>query len=818
MSRLLNYAEVDYDFCGNRFGDAYDAADRIFLFEDDLTDSSGNGNNATGVGSITYIDSDGGRRAVSTAPNSVRVNTGAVVDSGFAVNGFTILARLSLTIAQLSGAQFGDHRSSGNLSIFCSGYAFDTSEAVIGAVTLTADDMNLAENEYVVCGVRYTPIDGSSALYEFIQEGEVVDSAIAGVYVATSGQIFLDCNSGYGSSSRRANYDSFWLYQKPISDEKISLLTQTGAMGCLAQGPVGTECYNTRNTCQYVPGFDKTTKVLRFAMPTNYLPKNIDAIPSVSGINTAPAVIRPGEDLGQRASVSVAFNDHPHHDRGLDPYVATRPYNPIKQGTYWGKWRARNPYFQSRGLRIIKGYLGQSLDEMTTRHYLMETISGPDASGRFTITAKDVLKLADDDRAQAPVASNGRLDGDIDESATSFTIQPAGIGSEYPSSGKIVIGSELMTFTRSGDNFTVVRAQSGTKVDTHSDDAAVQVVLEYDSKTPSFIINDLLTNYASVPAEFIPLDDWTFEDDTYLSRAYTVEIVEPTAVKDLIGGLCRTGGIYLWWDEISQLVQFKGIREPSFSLIELNDDADFLESSMRIKEQPRTRISQIWVYYGVIDPTEDLDESTNYHGLYVLVDADAESADQYGQPNIEKIYGRWISQFNRPAAESLAQRRLSRYRDPPRHISFDLTFNSKKIDIGQIFWTNTRLIQSVSGENDPGRYLAVSYEQSESKINVSGEEFNYQPLDDGGVKRVIVDNNTLNLNLRSAFDDIYSSVSSGDEIELTIESGAFVGSASSSTPALDIGDWPDGVIITVIVNGRIQGKGGDGGRGSPLRS
>ena len=270
----------------------------------------------------------------------------------------------------------------------------------------------------------------------------------------------------------------------------------------------------------------------------------------------------------------------------------------------------------------------------------------------------------------------------------------------------------------------------------------------------------------------------------------------------------------MWWDEISQLVQFKGIREPSASLIELNDDADFLESSMRIKEQPRTRISQIWVYYGVIDPTEDLDESTNYHGLYVLVDADAESADQYGQPNIEKIYGRWISQFNRPAAESLAQRRLSRYRDPPRHISFDLTFNSKKIDIGQIFWANTRLIQSVSGENDPGRYLAVSYEQSESKINVSGEEFNYQPLDDGGVKRVIVDNNTLNLNLRSAFDDIYSSVSSGDEIELTIESGAFVGSASSSSPALDIGDWPDDVIITVIVNGRIQGKGGDGGRGS----
>jgi hypothetical protein len=46
-----------------------------------------------------------------------------------------------------------------------------------------------------------------------------------------------------------------------------------------------------------------------------------------------------------------------------------------------------------------------------------------------------------------------------------------------------------------------------------------------------------------------------------------------------------------------------------------------------------------------------------------------------------------------------------------------------------------------------------------------------------------------------------------------INAGVIIGSTSTANPAFDVGDWPVGFGITMQINGRIQGKGGDGGVG-----
>src|SRR5690606_21929357 len=126
---------------------------------------------------------------------------------------------------------------------------------------------------------------------------------------------------------------------------------------------------------------------------------------------------------------------------GCDPYVSERGYDPYKQGTYWGRFRARHPFLRGRAIRLIRGYVGQALAAMETRHFVIDSINGPTPDGTFTITAKDVLKLADGDRAQAPRPTNGFLVGELLASATTATLTPAGIGNkEYPSSGIAAIG------------------------------------------------------------------------------------------------------------------------------------------------------------------------------------------------------------------------------------------------------------------------------------------------------------------------------------------------------------------------------------------
>jgi hypothetical protein len=47
---------------------------------------------------------------------------------------------------------------------------------------------------------------------------------------------------------------------------------------------------------------------------------------------------------------------------------------------------------------------------------------------------------------------------------------------------------------------------------------------------------------------------------------------------------------------------------------------------------------------------------------------------------------------------------------------------------------------------------------------------------------------------------------------VTIDSGVFISSNSTSSPALTTGSgWPSGAVLTITNNGTIAGKGGDGG-------
>ena len=133
-----------------------------------------------------------------------------------------------------------------------------------------------------------------------------------------------------------------------------------GTAPCTAAG--GPKCFNTIASCQDRENFDEQVMTLRFAMPTAYLPDDIYALPSIRKVDTTPSVISLGKDLGQRATVKITFEDHPHSDAGLDKYVTERAYDPYKLGTFWSKFRVRQKFIQGRRLRLIRGTLGQTLE------------------------------------------------------------------------------------------------------------------------------------------------------------------------------------------------------------------------------------------------------------------------------------------------------------------------------------------------------------------------------------------------------------------------------------------------------------------------
>ncbi|HEV7284387.1 MAG TPA: hypothetical protein VGN75_05980, partial [Kaistia sp.] len=248
-----------------------------------------------------------------------------------------------------------------------------------------------------------------------------------------------------------------------------------------ATGP--RKCMNTLKTCQVRTKFVNAPITMRFAQPADYLPRDIEAIPSINGVSFTPGTVSLGEDLGQRATLTVSFGDHRWSDAapGFDKYLAERGYDAFARGTFWGKFRARHPYLRGRAIRLIRGVVGQALADMETRHYILESFTGPTPDGIYTLTAKDVLKLADGDRAQAPKLSNGFLVSGITAVATTATLSPSGVGNaEYPASGYVAIGGkEICGFTRSADTLTLTRAQYGTTAAAHDAQDRAQLVLRY---------------------------------------------------------------------------------------------------------------------------------------------------------------------------------------------------------------------------------------------------------------------------------------------------------------------------------------------------
>lgn len=454
------------------------------------------------------------------------------------------------------------------------------------------------------------------------------------------------------------------------------------------------------------------TETFRFSMPATYLSNTIDAIPSIASVSFNPAAISLGENLGQRASLEITFNDHRHiFAHGEDAYDV---------GTFWGKWRGRyGTTLRGCPMRLIRGIEGQALASMVTRHYVIESTSGPTPGGIYSIEAKDILKFADDDRSQAPVISNGSLAGNIDAATPTIPLSPAGIGDyEYPSTGWVCIGGKEVCaiVSRSSDTLTVTRGALGTVASTHDAGDRVQIVLRYSGNDAADILYDLFVNYAGISSDYIDLPSWQAETAAYLSVIYARTITEPTSVKTLTEELVKQAALAIWWDDLARKLRIQVLREISTDA-DTFDESRIIEGTLQVQEQPGKRISQIWAWFGVRDPSDQGAKEDNFRA--VLADVDLVKEYEYGSAEIEKTQCKWIETLS--AAERFAQTRLSRFRDPPRSFSFDLA-RSEIISLAggyQLYWWAN---QNRYGVQQPAKIQITKISAYPDRLHIEAEE------------------------------------------------------------------------------------------------
>lgn len=464
----------------------------------------------------------------------------------------------------------------------------------------------------------------------------------------------------------------------------IDTCTRTWGVGaCTASfgGGVVRKCYNSFPTCNALQAFNKSVMTLRFCNAT-YPIKTGNYIPAIEGdvggseqeINIAGYKSNIGS-LGVRASVRVTLKDFTDRDTLTDKYWGERMngtaqqsgvgYDPMSRGTFWTKFKARNPNYAGRPLRVITGRVtaNGAFVPVKTRSYVMQEMVGPGNSGKITITASDILSLASNDKAIAPITSQGRLASDLSATATSVNLSPAGIGNaEYPASGFATIGSEIVRFTRVNNTLTLTRGQRGTSASTHSANDTVQVAFTVDRVRADTVIRDLLVNYAKVPASYINFNEWRAEFDRWgATMILSATICKPTGVSALIGEINQLG-ITVWWDEVAQKIRIKLNHPPDEAPVEWNDNANII--SIEQEDNDDERATRIAFWHMQIDPTKDLGKENFMRG-YITVFVDGENPNFYNESRTKTIYSRWLNHGSDSAAKIITGRLLNRYKVAP---------------------------------------------------------------------------------------------------------------------------------------------------------
>lgn len=805
------------------------------------------------------------------------------------------------------------------------------------------------------------------------------------------------------------------------------------------------KCFNSIRTCQDRENYLAEDETVRFAVPNPDLPQTFDARPLISGQPTyTPATISLGKDLGVRANLAVNFKDAPDPDTGPagDRYLADRDYVPYEQGTFFGKFRARFPFIRGRPVRLIRGEIGQAIEDMRTYHFVGESFDGPRPDGSFSIVAKDLLKLLDDDRALAPAPSNGYLLAGITDADVIVELPPGIAALEYPDEGYVCIGgnevcafsrgaggndantilllhfdgadgatstaaiidsspnalvpsnminaeldnahpafgatalhslgtgsviyadnalfnlgtsqftfdcrvyvsslasarmlvaignneannnnalrwfittggeltltvtsggSTLLNFISSGAGITintplhlaVVRAASnvftfyvnGVAVGTtttavtvpnytghlrimiandalsspfagwidefrfsnvarwtapftpptgpynsatvddlqllergafnttaraHNAEERVQLCLVYDGLEPDLIIADLETNYAGVDASMIDAAAWAAEVDAFLQRVYSTIITEPTGVNKLVSELIEQAALMHWYDPEAAQLRLQVLRNITPDAAPIDDNL-YLKGSLSTKEQPETRLSQVWTYYARRNPTLPLTDQYNYGSVVVTPDLEAETDN--GSSAVKKVFSRWIPEFGRATASRVNDLMLGRFRMPPRKVTFELMRGTEPESMapGGGFYLQAPSLQDATGARDLVPIQVTRVRPDDTKVIVEAEEATFAQLDPVDLvnRQIIIDANAYNINIRDIHDNIFPEIVDPYGISLTviIQPGVTVGSLDVNSPALDVGSFPLGLAITILVLGRIQGKGGRG--------
>jgi len=527
-----------------------------------------------------------------------------------------------------------------------------------------------------------------------------------------------------------------------------------GDAPCLASG---APCFNTYKTCTYKSAYDAGVKEYKFCLNDTPQPLPGEIIrPYIKGLQDLSQEIRLDESILINQRTTITMLDEPDSDIGVDPYrvsptsrSSTGGSDSIATaGTFWRKFRARNPHYKNRRVTIKQGFVAPGFlesDYVTSFEGVLDNIK-VGGNGEVQLVVKGLLQLTD---VEYPKKTDGLLGAAVSSGATSFTLAAwSGVdryaatpASLYTTTGGVLIGDEVITYTsRTLDTATGITTFTGltrgayngygyAAAAAHDANDEIQQVV-YMSGNPLDHMHTLLNEAGIVDADIDTLLLAGERDTWFNGITFATVLHEPVKIKKLLSELREQTLTYIYQGEDQKIkVKFLGPIEPGETYRQITDADNIIYSSRAIDDNEAGRFTRAVTRYDIY-ANKTGKEAEHFRRAAVYIDSDAESAIEYNEKKDRPaINSRWIKSLDGgdTIARVLASRIVTRFRNGAKVVSFDLDRKDEDIELGEVFELSSDAVVDYDGNPKVARYVVTKKQRKGmAKISVTAVDTQLQ--------------------------------------------------------------------------------------------
>lgn len=608
------------------------------------------------------------------------------------------------------------------------------------------------------------------------------------------------------------NKQAFSQHHFTIVEIDIPIVSGTCTLG-------GQAGYGTALTCDQPTNATQTYRFTTLDAPT--LPVS-GVYRCIQSISESATELQSGRGLSSRGSININFVDFKGDPNPLAPAVTNTVKN---NGSFLAKLDARNILanrpIRIKNYRIVDGVYPDFDNDAETRHYLIESFESK-GGGKWVARGKDELSRFNINEKLYPEPTDGYLTQAIADTGTRFYVDP---NNQYTAGMVLRVGDELFKVTGVGNI-----GSAGAYVDAAFRGSAINSIhltnrSEHSAGDEVFIckvfsgasIDDVLTDICTtvgIDSQYMPSGDWASEIAVWHSATTVNTIfVEAEDANDVLAKMLTSYMLDMWFDPVDREIKLSAISVWRQSVATLTEGVQIDYDTIKRQARDDLRATNALVVYNKPYLTSD-DAIENYKKASLFSNSLLESSDYYGERKQKRFDNNPIIDDN--AAELLTRRFIARYGITPQAYTWKAQENKLSYKTGDVVSILTDSKVGFDGQPDGSTRAQIT--SIKPNYNGIGRDYTVKALtyapainESGVVNDLVISGNQSQITL---YNEAGGAIPEAVNLTFVLD-GAQVSSTSAIIPALRLGAFPSGSVITIIlINGAtVQGKGGDGGTG-----